>query len=118
MKGAILIISDTFRFDHISSLGLNDVKTPNLDMLVRESTVFNRSYLASYPTVPNRLDIWTGRFMFPYRGWEPLTRNDVVLPQVLGEKGIKSRFKTSPFFSAISENQLRVPCEKLRTIIS
>jgi len=83
----ILIVSDTFRRDHLGCYGNTWVKTPNLDKLASESFVFDNAYTASFPTVPNRHDIMTGRFTFTYADWEPLPRDEVVLAQVLSEAG-------------------------------
>ncbi|RKY86957.1 sulfatase, partial [candidate division KSB1 bacterium] len=57
----ILIVSDTFRRDHLGCYGNTWISTPNLDKLARDSVVFDRAYAASFPTVPNRYDLLTGR---------------------------------------------------------
>jgi len=49
--------------------------------------VFDRAYAASFPTVPNRCDVMTGRFTFTEFDWAPLPRNQTVLSQVLGAAG-------------------------------
>lgn len=90
MKGVILIISDSFRADHLGCYGSGLARTPKMNKFAKKSALFDRAYIASYPTVPNRLDVWTGRYNFPYRGWEPLVSRDVTLPGVLGKHGITS----------------------------
>lgn len=96
----VVIMSDTFRRDHLAAYGdpapwrrpgHEDepfVHTPNLDGLAAESALFDRFYLSSYPTVPCRYDLLTGRFGFTTRGWQPLERDDVVLPELLSAAGI------------------------------
>lgn len=98
MKGAILVMSDSFRADHLGCYGSEKRFTPNLDRLAEDATVFERSYIASYATIPNRQDLVTGRYNFPYRGWEPLAPGDVTLPQVLRKHGVHSQiiFDTPP----------------------
>ncbi len=43
--------------------------------------------MASFPTVPNRHDILTGRYTFTYYGWAPLPKNEIVLPEMLRKNG-------------------------------
>ncbi len=83
----ILIMSDTFRRDHIGCYGNNWIRTPNIDNLAKESVVFDKAYTASFPTVPNRRDLVTGRFTFTYSDWSPLPREEVVLADILKEAG-------------------------------
>jgi len=83
----ILIVSDTFRRDHLGCYGNSWMRTPNLDSLAEESVIFDRAYTASFPTVPHRMDLLTGRYTFTYSGWRPLSRDEVVLADVLREAG-------------------------------
>jgi len=64
----IFIMNDSFRRDHLGCYGNPEIKTPNLDRFAEHSAVFEQYYIASYPTVPNRWDLTTGRFGFPFRG--------------------------------------------------
>lgn len=84
---AILIISDTFRYDNLSCYGPSRVKTPNLDRLADEAYVFTNAYLGSFPTIPNRLDIMSGRFSFIDHEWCPLPASTVTLQQILSASG-------------------------------
>ena len=81
----LLVISDTFRRDHLGCYGNPWIHTPNLDRLAEKAIVFDRFYAASFPTVPNRADILTGKYNFTYLGWRPLPREEITLPQLLGE---------------------------------
>jgi len=83
----ILIVSDTFRRDHLGCYGNRWISTPNLDKFAKESIIFDQAYAASFPTVPNRMDIMTGRFSFVQYEWQPLPRDEVVLSEILGEAG-------------------------------
>jgi arylsulfatase A-like enzyme len=83
----ILIVSDTMRRDHLGAYGNDWIRTPHLDALAATSTVFDRAYAASFPTVPNRFDTMTGRFTFTYFDWAPLPREAVVMSEVLGAAG-------------------------------
>jgi len=86
----IIIISDTLRRDHLGCYGNKWIRTPSLDKLARESVVFDRAYTASFPTVPNRRDVLTGRYTFTYCDWSPLSQEEIVLAQVLGKAGYTS----------------------------
>jgi len=83
----IFIISDTFRWDHLGCYGNKWISTPNLDRFAKRSIIFDKAYAASFPTVPNRMDLVTGRFTFTYRQWEPLPKDEVTLAEILGENG-------------------------------
>ncbi|MCD6509846.1 MAG: sulfatase [Thermoprotei archaeon] len=90
----VLIVSDTFRWDLLNRRfkvkeGVY-AKTPNLDKFAEESVVFNKAYHASFPTVPNRADLLTGRYTFTYYDWSPLPRDWTVLPQLLRKAGYTS----------------------------
>jgi arylsulfatase A-like enzyme len=86
-KNLILIISDTFRKDHIGCYGNNQILTPNLDMFASQSTIFENFYSASFPTIPNRADLYTGNWTFTYIGWNPMPADEVILPTLIKESG-------------------------------
>jgi arylsulfatase A-like enzyme len=84
----VLIISDTFRRDHLGCYGNPWVHTPNLDRFAGEGMTFDRAYTGSFPTVPHRADIMTGRFTFTEFEWAPLPREAVVLSETLSKAGL------------------------------
>lgn len=87
----IFINSDSFRRDNLDCYqGNNWIETPNIDRFAEESVVFDHAYGGSFPTVPNRRDVLTGRYSFTYAGWEPLADDEVVLPAVLRKAGYTS----------------------------
>ena len=86
----ITINSDTFRRDHVGAYGNTWISTPNLDRFAAESVVFDRAYAASFPTVPNRLDVLTGRYTFTYFAWSPLPADALCFPKLLNEAGYVS----------------------------
>ncbi len=97
---AILIVLDTLRRDFLSCCGHPWIRTPSLDAFARESAVFDEYRIVSFPTVPARRDIATGRFSFPWRGWEPLTAEHPILADVLSKNGVVTQLitDTSPMF--------------------
>lgn len=88
----VLIVSDTFRWDLLNERFevRNGVKAkmPYLNELCRESITFTRAYHASFPTVPNRLDLLTGRFTFTYYDWSPLPSDEITLPEYLRKRDL------------------------------
>lgn len=93
----ILIVCDTWRRDHSGAYGNDWIHTPNIDAFAKEAAVFENAYLSSYPTLPCRRDLLTGRYEFPWRGWGGLDPEDVTLPQVLGDAGKLSYFLTDVY---------------------
>ena len=83
----ILVVFDTLRYDYLGANGSEWVHTPNLDRFAAEATVFDNSYAASYPTIPHRTDVITGRYGAPFHPWLPLRFDAVALPQVLAASG-------------------------------
>jgi len=86
----IVIVSDSFRRDHLGCYGNPWIHTPNLDKLASESLVFDRFYTGSFPTIPHRWDLFTGRFNFTYSEWQSLTNNEVTLAGSLQKDGYTS----------------------------
>lgn len=83
----ILIVCDTWRRDHSGAYGNAWIHTPHINAFAARSAVFENAYLGSYPTLPCRRDIATGRLEFPWRGWGGLEADDVTLPGLLGQAG-------------------------------
>ncbi|NOZ22017.1 MAG: sulfatase [Planctomycetes bacterium] len=84
----IAIMTDTFRYDHLGFTGKCPwwkVHTPKLDAFAKKCLVLDRAYQASFPTIPTRTDMMTGRFTFPVRGWTPLPPDEVVLAMHMTE---------------------------------
>ena len=79
----IFLMNDTFRRDHLGCYGNNWIKTPRLDELASQAALFEQCSIASYPTVPNRWDLCTGRYGFPFRGWQPLGDGNRTWAQIL-----------------------------------
>jgi arylsulfatase A-like enzyme len=75
----IFILVDTVRRDHLGCYGNPWIQSPAFDQLAAEGVAFDNAYLGSYPCMPARRDIWTGRYEFPWRGWGPLEVDDAEL---------------------------------------
>lgn len=58
----LLILTDQFRFDCLSGLGHSVVRTPNLDALAGESTLFTRTWCPTMACAPIRASLFTGLY--------------------------------------------------------
>ena len=96
---AFLIISDSLRRDCLGvygpppwaaefKIGIGRIHTPNLDRFASRSIVFDNAFIASFPTVPTRNDILTGRYTWTYKPWSPLAEDEITLPEVLNAAGV------------------------------
>jgi arylsulfatase A-like enzyme len=83
----ILIISDTLRRDFLGCYGNEFIHTPYLDRFAEEAIVFDRAKSGSFPTVPCRNDIMTGRWSLAYKQWSPLDSEEAVLSEILNKAG-------------------------------
>lgn len=92
----ILIIADSLRRDHLGAYGNTWIHTPNLDRLASQATLFENAYIGSFPTVPTRRDIFLGLGDkgVPFNRWKGLDRDEVTMPERLGERGIPSMMIT------------------------
>lgn len=87
----IVLIIDTLRYDYIGAHGNKWIRTPNIDSLAARSWVFDRNYTASYPTIPHRTDVVTGKYGSPLFPWTPLRHDHVTFPRLLSENGYGSQ---------------------------
>jgi arylsulfatase A-like enzyme len=95
----VLVVSDTFRRDHLGAYGNEAIRTPNLDRLASQAAVFDYHLAASFPTMPARADLLSGRFSFAFMGWEPLPRELDTLPALLSAAGyLTVGVVDTPFF--------------------
>jgi arylsulfatase A-like enzyme len=83
----VFFMSDSFRYDNLSCYGPAVTQTPRLDGFATQAHVFENAYLGSFPTVPNRLDIASGRFSCIEYQWQPLPAEVLTLQQILTAAG-------------------------------
>ncbi len=58
----VLYISDDHGIDFVGCYGNGDVRTPNIDALAREGTLFTRMFAASPTCAPSRSALYTGLY--------------------------------------------------------
>ncbi|OPZ20273.1 MAG: Arylsulfatase [candidate division BRC1 bacterium ADurb.BinA364] len=92
----IIIMCDSLRFDTLECYSSQyprlraakgEAQMPHIDNFARRATIFERCYVGSYPTVPNRKDLFTGKLVFPFEGWSPLSPDAVTFAQELVKAG-------------------------------
>ena len=95
----LVIVSDTFRRDHLGAYGNPWIRTPNLDAFASRAVIFDGHTNSSFPTMPTRADILTGTFSYTHMGWEPLPKHLPTLPEVMADAGyLTMGVVDTPFF--------------------
>lgn len=82
----ILILSDTFRYDNLLGRARFPVRTPNLDAFSRRSVSLSHYFTGSFPTIPQRTDLISGRVNWPWHPWQDLTEQN-CMPQIFAGQG-------------------------------
>jgi len=97
IMNVIVIVADSLRRDHLGCYGNEWIKTPNIDKFASEATIFTHAYPEGLPTLPVRTAWFTGRYTFPFRGWQGLEPTDVLLSEILWDKGYTSALITDTY---------------------
>ena len=92
----ICICSDTFRFDNLSCHGAEHVKTPNIDAFAKKAVSFANCMCSSFPTLPHRIDTFTGHVGFPHFGWGPMPTDVPTMAGILGDNGYRTQIIFDP----------------------
>ncbi len=82
----ILINADTFRYDNLFDRAAMPVRTPHLDAFSRRAISMDRFYAGSFPTIPERTELISGRYNWPWYGWQPLIEKN-LMPRLLASRG-------------------------------
>ncbi len=83
----VVLVSDTFRRDHVGAYGNDWIRTPALDRFASRAVVFDNHHVGSFPTMPARADLLTGRLSMSFMTWAPLPTGLPTLPGLLSEAG-------------------------------
>jgi len=87
----VLLVTDTYRYDNLYPVpGLPmAVRAPNLARFAGQAASMSRFYTGSFPTIPQRTDLATGRLGWPWFGWRGLPEpwKDNRLARILREAG-------------------------------
>ena len=88
----ILLISDTFRYDNLLDRAAMPVRTPHLDAFSQRAVSMDQFYAGSFPTIPQRTDMTSGRYGWPWYPWQPVSRSTRNhMPRILGNSGYVSQ---------------------------
>jgi arylsulfatase A-like enzyme len=90
ITNVLLIVSDDQRPDTIAALGNDEIRTPNLDRLVRAGVTFTRTYCGNPICTPSRAEILTGANSLRngvHDFGRKIRPEFKLLPQVLRESG-------------------------------
>jgi len=95
----IVLICDTFRWDHLHFNGNDRIITPNLDRLAEESVYFENCFTDVLPTIPARRVLHTGKSYLNEKvgWWRQMDPTDVTLAEVLGKAGFTTGFIVDTF---------------------
>jgi len=89
-KNVVVIIADQLRADHLGFGGNSVVRTPHLDRLAAQGTVFREAYVANPVCMPNRATIATGRWPSVHgtrTNGIPLDADAMTFPRALRRAG-------------------------------
>jgi arylsulfatase A-like enzyme len=82
----VLINADTYRYDNLFDRAAMPVNTPHLDKFSERAVSFSHFYAGSFPTIPERTDLISGRYVWPWYPWQMLTENN-RMPTLLNQHG-------------------------------
>ena len=94
---AIMVMYDTLNRHFLPPYGNDWVKAPNFSRLAEETTVFDKSFIGSFPTMPTRRELHTGRYNFLHRSWGPLEPFDDSMPRILRRAGVHCHLSTDGY---------------------
>lgn len=91
----LFILTDDQRFDTIGAISNNQIKTPNLDKLVKSGTAFTQAHIPGGTSgavcMPSRAMINSGKTLFHlYSEGEEIPKGDVTMGQCFKENGYKT----------------------------
>lgn len=106
-KNILLITSDQQHFDTIGAFN-PEIKTPNLDRLVREGTTYERAYCPNPTCTPTRASVITGMYPSQHGAWTLGTKLDEEQPTVgdyLQDEGYKTALIGKAHFQPVKQTE-------------
>jgi arylsulfatase A-like enzyme len=85
----IVVMMDTLRTDYVGAYANGEAKarTPNMDKFAEQALRFDNSYVGSFPTLPCRRDLFTGRWGHPFNTWDEMERDLPTLAETFRKEG-------------------------------
>jgi arylsulfatase A-like enzyme len=90
VKNVVMIMTDTWQFNYTGCYGNEWIRTPNVDALAREGTLFEKAYGEGMPTIPVRRTLATGRFTLPFAGWVNLSPHETTVADICYRSHVQS----------------------------
>ena len=87
---AIMIMYDSLNRHLLENFGCDWTITPNFKHLAEKAVTFDNSYIGSFPCMPARRELQTGRYNFLHRSWGPMEPYDDSMPDILDYYGVYS----------------------------
>ncbi|AMV37949.1 Arylsulfatase [Planctomyces sp. SH-PL62] len=89
---AIVVACNSVHLGFLGAYGNAWIETPNLDRLAAQGVVFDHHFPENLTTLPTRRSWWTGRYGFtdPDLGWTPLRPDELILPDLLSPRGVRT----------------------------
>jgi arylsulfatase A-like enzyme len=88
----IVVVCNGLHLGFLGPYGNGWIETPHIDRLAAEGVVFDHHFPENLTTIPTRRSWWTGRYGFadPDQGWTPLRHDEVILPDLLWDRGVRT----------------------------
>lgn len=83
----ITVMLDSLRYDHVGCNGNAWIHTPNIDAFANQAVVFDNFYAGGFPTLLNRAELFTGRWLYPFMAWGNLPGTETTIAQLLSAAG-------------------------------
>lgn len=85
----IVVMLDSLRVDHLGAYAGAEARarTPHIDRFAEEALVFDGAWAGSFPTLPCRRDLFTGRWGHPFNTWDEMERDLPTMAQTLRGAG-------------------------------
>ncbi len=96
----LLITLDTTRADHLGCYGNLQARTPNIDRLAREGTLFRQCFAATSTTLPSHSSIMTGNYPFVHGARTNIQHVLAVKNVTLAEAARNAGLKTGAVIAA------------------
>ena len=91
---AIMVMFDSLNRIMLPPYGGTDIVAPNFERLAKHPATFDNFYIGSFPCMPARRELHTGRYNFLHRGWGPIELYDDSMPELLKKNGIYTHLVT------------------------
>ncbi len=93
LPNVLFITFDTTRVDRLPAYGFEGAKTPNIDRLATEGTLFEQVYAQAPQTMPNHTSLFTGLYTITHNvltNGQRLSSKAVTLAEILHSNGYRT----------------------------